>query len=605
MNDESRRLLLVCQSYLAEATAVLEGEELQDLSVRAYPAACLRGQRASGSSGVDPAGPAAEDTCRIVCGARAGVASEPPEEGEHVVRLGRCFDAIAGRRLVDELLSTGAHLLTPGWLARWREHLREWGFGDRETARAFFAESARALVLLDTGIDPESPARLRELAEFVDRPAEVVTVGLDRYRTFLVRTLSEWRAAETRRADRRALAEAQRRAADFGMLVDLTGSLAQARSEREAIDRIFETFALLFGAERLVYVGVQEERPAEAYGWPAGRLPGPDQVDDLLSMSGDHARLSDGFRLRIRRGAETLGILEATGFEDRENLDRYLNVALSSVGACALALANASSYQRLQQSISELERTARELEERNRALDAFSHTVAHDLKAPLTSLIGFAGLALSRSEGRSSEELQPELERIVSIGHKMHAIVRELLLLAEVRKAQVETATLETASIVAEVRDRLATEIESTEATIIEPEAWPRARGHRPWIEQVWANLLGNALRYGGRPPRITLGADVEPDGMVRFTVSDQGPGIPDEVKRELFVPFGSAGRGSAGGHGLGLSIVRDIVSRFGGRVSVTSTPGHGASFSFTLPAAPPEAPQGQSGNGPRQPRGS
>jgi signal transduction histidine kinase len=605
MSDEPRRHLVVCQSYLAEATAVLEDEELRDLSVRAYPAACLRGQPAHGPSEADPAGPPTADTCRIVCGARAGPSSEPPGEGQHVVRLERCFDTIAGRRLVDELVSSGAHLLTPGWLARWQEHLREWGFGDRELARAFFAESARRLVLLDTGVDPESPRRLRELAEFVDRPADVVTVGLDRYRSFLVRTLSEWRVADQRRADQQALAEAQRRAADFGMLVDLTGSLAQAHSEREAVERIFEAFALLFGAERFAYVGVQEGRPAEVHGWPAGQLPGPDLVDDLLSMSGDHARLPDGLRLRIRRGAETLGVLEATGFEDRENLDRYLNVALSSVGACALALTNARSYQRLQQSVSELERTARELEERNRALDAFSHTVAHDLKAPLTSLLGFAGLSLSQPGSRSPEELQADMRRILSIGHKMHAIVSELLLLAEVRKAEVETTVLETASIVAEVRDRLATEIESTGATIVEPETWPRAMGHRPWIEQVWANLVGNALRYGGRPPRITLSAGVEPDGMVRFTVADQGPGIRDEVRRELFVPFGRARESSAGGHGLGLSIVRDIVSRFGGRVSVSSTPGQGASFSFTLPAAPPRASQGQSGNGPRQPPGS
>ncbi len=605
MSDEPKRCLLVCQSYLAEATAVLEGEDLRDLSVRAYPAACLRDRQAPRPSGGEPAGPAAADTCRIVCGTRASVPFEPLPEGQHVVRLERCFDAVAGRRLVDELLSGGAHLLTPGWLARWREHLHEWGFDDREMARAFFAESARHLVLLDTGLDPESPRRLQELAAFVDRPADIITVGLDRYRSFLVRTLSEWRVAEERQADRRALAQAQQRAADFGLLVDLTGSLAQAHSEREAIDRIFDAFALLFGAERLSYVGIREGRPPEVYGWPAGQLPGPDQVKDLLSISGDHARLADGFRLRIRRGAENLGVLEAAGFEDRENLDRYLNVALSSVGVCALALANACSYQHLQQTISDLERTSGELEERNQALDAFSHTVAHDLKAPLTSLLGFAGLALSQSDTLSAEERRSELRRIVSIGHRMHTIVRELLLLAEVRKAEVETATLETASIVAEVRDRLAAEIESTGATIVEPETWPRATGHRPWIEQVWANLLGNALRHGGRPPRITLGTRVEPDGMVRFTVSDQGPGIPDEVKRELFVPFGSAGKGSAGGHGLGLSIVRDIVSRFGGQVSVTSTPGQGASFSFTLPGAPPEAPQRQSGNGPRQPPGS
>lgn len=79
------------------------------------------------------------------------------------------------------------------------------------------------------------------------------------------------------------------------------------------------------------------------------------------------------------------------------------------------------------------------------------------------------------------------------------------------------------AGIVAKARQRQGDRIDEYRAEIVLPPAWPLALGHAPWLEQVWANYLSNAVRYGGRPPRIKLGAEVEEAGMVRFWVRDRG----------------------------------------------------------------------------------
>jgi two-component system sensor histidine kinase/response regulator len=142
------------------------------------------------------------------------------------------------------------------------------------------------------------------------------------------------------------------------------------------------------------------------------------------------------------------------------------------------------------------------------------------------------------------------------------------------------------ASVVAGAQQRLAYMIDEYQPEITLPDAWPVALGYSPWVEEVWVNYLSNALKYGGRPPCIELGATEQTDGAVRFWASDNGPGLTPEERARLFPPFTRLDQDRVEGHGLGLSIVRRIVKRLGGQVGVESEVGQGSVFSFTLPGA-------------------
>jgi signal transduction histidine kinase len=140
------------------------------------------------------------------------------------------------------------------------------------------------------------------------------------------------------------------------------------------------------------------------------------------------------------------------------------------------------------------------------------------------------------------------------------------------------------AAIVASAQDRLSHEIEEHQVEISVPAEWPVATGYGPWIEEVWVNYLSNGIKYGGEPPRLSLGATRQPDGSVRFWIRDNGPGIAPEDQARLFIPFSQLNQVRANGHGLGLSIVRRIVERLDGKVGVASQVGKGSIFAFTLP---------------------
>jgi two-component system sensor histidine kinase/response regulator len=225
-----------------------------------------------------------------------------------------------------------------------------------------------------------------------------------------------------------------------------------------------------------------------------------------------------------------------------------------------------------------------ELRARVEELDAFAHMVAHDIKGSLSTVIGFATALQDDDAALSPEERQECLRHLVQSAYKLNNVVDELLLLAEVRRADIVLEPLFMSVIVADAQARLAALIDDYQAVVVWPPAWPVAEGYGPWIEEVWVNYLSNAIKYGGRPPCVQIGAQAQLDGMVRFWVQDNGHGLTPDEQAQLFKPFVRLERVRADGHGLGLSVTQHIVEKLGGHVGVESVPGQGSVFSFTLP---------------------
>ncbi len=232
-----------------------------------------------------------------------------------------------------------------------------------------------------------------------------------------------------------------------------------------------------------------------------------------------------------------------------------------------------------------------------RELDAFAYTVAHDLKAPLSIIIGYTQLL--RSEIPNDEFPVLIMKKIESTTQKMGRIIDELLLFARsYEKDSVHYEALNMQHIVDEVQQRLSPLIEQGHAEVTLTENWPTAVGHADWVEEVWMNYLTNALKYGGSPPHITLGADSQAGGQARFWVRDAGQGLDEEQQAVLFKPFQHLDKNNPDSTGLGLWICRRLIERQGGSVGVNSRPGEGSLFYFTLPMpngspAPPEDESG------------
>jgi two-component system sensor histidine kinase/response regulator len=226
------------------------------------------------------------------------------------------------------------------------------------------------------------------------------------------------------------------------------------------------------------------------------------------------------------------------------------------------------------------------LQSKNKELEAYAYTVAHDLKEPLAVMILTSNL-INRIPNLAPEELKEYLGQIRSTAYQMNAIVNSILLFAKVSRMEAPVASVDMAQIVANVLKRISVTVKERQAHIDLPEHWPAVIGYAPWIEEVWANYLSNALKYGGQPPQIELGASIQTDGMVRFWIRDHGPGIPADIQAQLCSPYNQIDLGRDSNHRLGLSIVHRIVEKLGGQVGCESELGKGSLFFFTLPDDP------------------
>lgn len=232
--------------------------------------------------------------------------------------------------------------------------------------------------------------------------------------------------------------------------------------------------------------------------------------------------------------------------------------------------------------VSEIEKREKLIED----LDAFAHTVAHDLRNSLSSIFS-ASEIMEEIIKLNDKNLLCELSNLINhSANKSIQITHELLLLATTDKTEVERKPLDMASIFEEAKQQLADLIKNSNAEIKEPDHWPVSLGYAPWIEEVWSNYISNAIKYGGTPPKLEVGADVLHNGKVCFWVKDNGKGLSKEEQGRLFKKFVRLHPQKADGYGLGLSIVKKIIEKLEGKIGVESNKdGNGSKFYFILPS--------------------
>jgi len=221
-------------------------------------------------------------------------------------------------------------------------------------------------------------------------------------------------------------------------------------------------------------------------------------------------------------------------------------------------------------------------------LDAFSHTVAHDLKNMLGAIVSASNLIKAGINTYPKEDILEINDLINMSATKTMHITKELLTLASVRQQEIQMRPVNMQKVVLDSITRLKDMIDEKSAQISLSPSWPDALGYEAWLEEVWINYISNAVKYGGTPPVIKMGSEPLADGRIKFWIKDNGKGLTDDEMASLFNKFTRLDTLKAEGHGLGLSIVKRIVEKLNGEVGVESKsiPGEGSTFFFILPIA-------------------
>jgi len=250
-------------------------------------------------------------------------------------------------------------------------------------------------------------------------------------------------------------------------------------------------------------------------------------------------------------------------------------------------LARIRNHLELRRMRGELQVQNEKLRAQNEALDAYARTVAHDLKNPLNLILNFSRFI--EEEDILEGEAAGDIHRVIESAEQMNHIIQDLLLLAQMRKDELEPVPVDMQAAVKQSLDRLELDLKRENVEVVQPQVWPNPLGVAAWIQAVWVNYISNAVKYGGSPPMVKLFWEQvkESPGMIRYGVEDNGPGVDPAQSDRIFKEFTRVGGEKSEGHGLGLSIVRRIIVRLGGTVAVEpGENGSGSRFTFTLPEA-------------------
>ncbi len=232
----------------------------------------------------------------------------------------------------------------------------------------------------------------------------------------------------------------------------------------------------------------------------------------------------------------------------------------------------------------------RELEAKTREQEAFVYTVAHDLRAPLLSMQGMAGILLEECAPRLGDE-RLYVERLAANAGRMQALLDELLELSRVGRVDIEPEAVPLDAVVADVCAQLQHSLAARGARVDVAGPLPTVRANRTRMVQLFANLIANAVHYTPpeRLPLVRIAAAPHADGW-ELTVADNGVGIPAAYRDKVLGLFQRLPAGKAlnpGGTGAGLAIVARIVDTHGGALWFDVAEGGGTTVHVTLPPVP------------------
>ncbi len=347
---------------------------------------------------------------------------------------------------------------------------------------------------------------------------------------------------------------------------------------QQSPDKIFYRFTERNGHKRLRYATADVMRPAcvqchnnhpdsPRSDWKTGDLRGVLEVD--LSLD----QVTAQTQANLKGTTAIFGAIALFG--------------VIGIGAVTSKLRRTSVelQQRVQERTAELAGKAKELERSNRELDQFAYITSHDLKAPLRAIANLSQWIEEDLEESLTPEIRKQMALMRARVHHMEALIEGILQYSRVGRLSEGVVDVDVGALLGEVIDTLAPPAKFS--IKIDPNM-PTLRTAQLRLSQVFANLIGNAIKYHERDDGHIHISVADRGDFYHFSVSDDGPGIAEEYHEKVFAIFQTLqAHDTMESTGIGLTLVKRIIEEQGGTIKLESTEGEGASFHFSWPKHP------------------
>ncbi|MDH3686632.1 MAG: PAS domain-containing sensor histidine kinase, partial [Myxococcales bacterium] len=310
----------------------------------------------------------------------------------------------------------------------------------------------------------------------------------------------------------------------------------------------------------------------------------PDEiVDRPLAL---YLREAETFE-RVAEALRPDATVRDVDLEIRHRDGRTLTVSVSAGAIQAPGDSNAGTVAYLRD-VTDRRRSQADLSLKNDELEHYVHSIAHDLRSPLVSMLGFTRLLRDDYAHQLDEKGAHFLDRVEQAGRTMESLIRDVLELSRIGSATDPADRVSARSVLLQLQAELKPQLDEAGVGLVLPVDPPTLDFDQTRLYQLLSNLVGNALDHMGDVPDPRIEVDVTAaEGGHLISVADNGHGIPPEHQERIFEIFQSLGpaRNGRRGTGIGLAIVRKIAEARGGRAWVESQPGLGACFKVLIPS--------------------
>jgi signal transduction histidine kinase len=582
MNDSLQ--IFICEHFKAETIAVLSSGDFQDVVPIFIPSRCSRPITPDSQLSSIPDLNTHPINEKLIFGCSCITPTDKKFlRHQNITYLPQvnCFHMFAPKELVDRLTSDGSYLMTPGWLSNWREWVEQWGGKDQ--AMQIFSESVTKLVLLDTGIDPNSKVHLTDFSEAINCRPETMRVGLDFYHLFLENEILKWRLR--RKIDTVSLPSAipEKNESDYAMALDLLSELPRAENEEIVAGMIMEALVMLFAPKKVFYLSVIDSKPCDLWSIPTISDIGP--VKKRLSECSkpiSQTESGNGFCLRIGKEDKILAVIEIDDLVIPEYTARYQNLSVAMTGVFALAIENSRYFQRIMEMNSKLQ-------EANNTKDKFFSIIAHDLKSPFVTIMGFSEVLTQSIRKLDANKVEKYSSAIYDASKQAYSLLENLLVWAQSQNGSIEfkPEIFNLKELIIEIINFVESQSLRKKINIINAiNEDILVFADSNMMNTILRNLLVNAIKFTHPGGKIAIIATSYPD-HTQIAITDTGIGMNEETLNSLFrndSQISTQGTENEKGTGLGLILCKEFIEKHRGKIWAKSKPDEGSVFYFTIP---------------------
>lgn len=360
----------------------------------------------------------------------------------------------------------------------------------------------------------------------------------------------------------------------------MTEYLLEGKSLEWLLESATDAMIIIDGEGRIILANPVIE---QLFGYPRRELIGK-SMEILLPerfRKGHHSHLTGYFTnpnvRAMGAGMELFG-LRQDGSE--LSIDASLSPLKTEQGL--LVMATIHDITRRKQAEEQRDRLLRELESANEELKNFGYVVSHDLKAPLRAISSLADWLSTGYADKFDDEGREHMRLLISRVHRMDSLIDGILQYSRLGRVKETIVAVELNHLVQKVIDLLAP---PENITVNIENSLPTVMAEPTRIQQVFQNLISNAIKYMAKPEGEIRVACIADGKHWKFSIADNGPGIDKQHFEKIFQLFQTlAPRDRVESTGVGLALVKKIVGMYGGRIWLESTAGQGSTFFFTLP---------------------